>query len=301
MSDTYRKTPPAANGTVDALLAGHGKTAKLGLYLALGGLGLFLLFLLLLHSPVVLILAILLVVAGLIVRSIAVGKMKTVAAGSLIPEALSTVLEQVRYDAKSRISDNVVCHTDMGFPFDFDEIKGGDYVSGVYRGLRMEMSDLELVDVRRIHTKNGTRTQRVTVFRGQWIICQFGRELSADVRLSERGALGQLFAAGGVKTENDAFNKRFFIQSTSQHDVFYLLTPHMMERVLHMDALANGDSYLRFGRDGRVHIAVATGRNLFEVGADANAEALREKFRSEIRSVTQLLDALCLPESMSQN
>ena len=150
MSDTYRKTPPAANGTVDALLAGHGKTAKLGLYLALGGLGLFLLFLLLLHSPVVLILAILLVVAGLIVRSIAVGKMKTVAAGSLIPEALSTVLEQVRYDAKSRISDNVVCHTDMGFPFDFDEIKGGDYVSGVYRGLRMEMSDLELVDVRRI-------------------------------------------------------------------------------------------------------------------------------------------------------
>ena len=73
--------------------------------------------------------------------------------------------------------------------------------------------------------------------------------------------------------------------------MFYLLTPHMMERVLHMDALANGDSYLRFGRDGRVHIAVATGRNLFEVGADANAEALREKFRSEIRSVTQLLDA----------
>jgi len=67
-----------------------------------------------------------------------------------------------------------------------------------------------------------------------------------------------------------------------------------MEQVLHMDALADGDSYLRFGRDGLVHIAVSTGNNLFEVGSDRDAESLRQKFLQELADITALLDALCL-------
>jgi len=274
-------------------LAEQSRRAKTGTVIGLVGLGVTLLFFVTMQ-PVVLILGLAAAIGGFIYRSTRISKMKELAAAGLIPQALAQVLEDVSYDPRGRIGDHVVRHVPMGFPFDFDEVKGSDHISGTYKGLRMEMSDLELVDVRRVHTKNGTRTERVTVFRGQWIICQFRRQLSADVLLSERGALGQMFKLGGIKTESEAFNSRFCIRSDSEHDVFYLLTPHRMEQVLHMDALADGDSYLRFGRDGLVHIAVSTGKNLFEVGSDRDAESLRQKFLQELADITALLDALCL-------
>ncbi len=278
---------------LDLRLAELSRQGRLGAVIGLVGIAVVLLFFLTMQ-PFVLIFGLAAAIGGFIYRSSRISKMKELAAAQLIPQTLSQVLENVSYDPKGRIGDHVVRHVPMGFPFDFDEIEGSDHICGTYKGLRLEMSDLELVDVRRVHTKNGTRTERVTVFKGQWIICQFRRKLSADVLLSERGALGQMFKLGGIKTESDAFNSRFCIRSQSEHDVFYLLTPHRMEQVLKMDALAGGDSYLRFGRDGWVHIAVSTGKNLFEVGSDRDAESLRRKFLQEIRSVTALLDALCL-------
>lgn len=276
-------------------LAEQSRRARIGTIIGLAGLGVTLLFFVTMQ-PVVLILGLAAAIGGFIYRSTRISKMKELAAAELIPQTLSQVLEHVAYDPKGRIGDHVVRHVPMGFPFDFDEIRGNDRIAGTYRGLRLEMSDLELVDVRTVHTKNGTRTERVTVFKGQWIICQFKKQLSADVLLSERSALGQMFKLGGIKTESEAFNSRFCIRSASEHDAFYLLTPHRMERVLSMDALAQGDSYLRFGRDGLVHIAVSTGRNLFEIGPERDAESLRQKFLREIRSVTALLDELCLEE-----
>ena len=284
----------ARNNTVslDQQLAQLGKQSGVGAVIGVCGIALVLFGFFL--GPFSVIAGILLALGGFIYSASRKGKMKKLAAAELIPQALSQVLENVSYDPDGRIGDHIVRRVPMGFPFDFDEVRGSDYICGTYKGLKMEMSDLELVDVRRVHTKNGTRTERITVFKGQWIVCRFKRELAADVLLSERSALGQMFKLGGIKTESEEFNKRFCIRSDSEHDVFYLLTPHRMERVLSMDAMAEGDSYLRFGRDGWVHIAVSTGRNLFEVGSDRDAESLRQKFSQEIRSVAALLDELCL-------
>lgn len=289
----HHHMPPVTGEELDLRLAELSRRARIGTVMGIAGIGLFLLFFVTM-LPVMLILGLAAVIGGFVWRGVCISKMKDLAAAGLIPQVLSQVLENVTYDPKGRIGDHIVRHVPMGFPFRFDEICGSDYISGTYRGLPMEMSDLELVDVRRVHTKNGTRTERVTVFRGQWITCRFKRQLSADVLLSERGALGQMFRLGGIKTESEEFNSRFCIRSDSEHDVFYLLTPHRMEQVLRMDALAQGDSYLRFGRDGFVHIAVSTGKNLFEVDSDRDSESLRRKFAREITHIAALLDTLCL-------
>lgn len=269
----------------------------LGILLTIGG-GIFLLTSIIPVNLTLLFLGLGLLIAGITVISVTAPKKKQLAADSIIPSVISQVLENSRYSRNGMISPRIIRSTNMGFPFSFEELRGGDYITGTYHGLTLHASDVELVDIRVVHTKNGTHTEEFTEFRGPWIMCDFGKELAADVLLSERTALGKLFAKSGIQTESEAFNKRFCIRSDSEHDAFYLLTPHMMEHILKADLLADGDTYLRFQRNGVVHIAINNGKNHFEV-KNSTAEELRQQFLQELQSITDIIDALRLAETIS--
>lgn len=244
-----------------------------------------------------------LLTVGILMASSARRTMKRAVSEVLVKQALCTVFDDVHYEAESRLSDRVICNTDMGFPFSFNEIWGSDYVAASYKGLSIEMSDVRLVEITyTTDSKGNTRRHSTTVFEGPWMICDFGKELSADLRLSERTALGKMFAKGGAKTESEEFNKRFYIQTRNEHEMFYVLTPHMMEYILQMDDKGGGSTYLRFVREGKVHIAINSRHNSFEVGyGEADAAALRAKFEGEIRYITDLIDELRLVDTLFAN
>ena len=296
MSETVQ-TVNMTDAQLDELFAKSKKKVTVGRILVACGIVMGVLTFLT-ALPFLLFLGIVIAIAGFVVSSLGASAIKKFASENLVPSALNAVMENVHYDPKSRLN-NSILRTDMGFPFSFDEIKGNDYIRGEYHGMQVEMSDVELVDVRVVHTKNGTHTERITVFKGPWIICDFGKELSCDLLLSERTALGKLAVVGGIKTESEEFNKRFFIRCPREHDAFYLLTPHMMERILEMDAKVQGDSYLRFQVNGKVILALNCSKNFFEADCSAaNVAELRAKYEGEIRHLLNLLDTLRLAESM---
>lgn len=133
------------------------------------------------------------------------------------------------------------------------------------------------------------------------MICDFGKTLSAEVKLSKRSKLDRLFRSKGIQTESEEFNKRFCIQSESPVEAFYILTPHMMEYILGMQSKGGGDVYMSFLREGKVHIAINSGRDSFEAEkGTVNAAALREKFVGEIRYITDLIDELRLVDTLYQ-
>ncbi len=238
-------------------------------------------------------------VVGIIIRKKYADEVKRLISENLVRSALGSVFEDVQYDAFGHIPDSVVENTNMNFPFDFDEISGSDYVRATYQGLNVEMSDLTLVNVTtRVDSDGHIHHDRTTVFRGMWRICDFGKELAADLIISERTAIGKKLGLGGVKTENEAFNKQFHIESGDEHTVFYVLTPHMMEYIVQMDAKGAGDTYMHYTRQGKVHIAINSKRDSFEIGhGKPDVAALREKFLSEIRYVTDLIDELRLVDT----
>lgn len=213
--------------------------------------------------------------------------------------ALNEVFEQVDYREAEHLSESVIRSVDMGM-MDFDRVSGSDYVKAVYKGVNIEMSDICLSRVDTEIDEDGKEHEKVTnVFVGLWMICDFKKALSADLRLRERSKLGQKLAFGGINTDNEGFNKQFHIQSNSPHDVFYILTPHMMEYIQQMDVKANGDLYMRFLREGKLHIAVNSGRNLFEIkNLNTNATALRRQFVGEICYVTDLIDEMRLVDTL---
>ena len=105
--------------------------------------------------------------------------------------------------------------------------------------------------------------------------------------------------SGSVEKENPAFNDRFLVTAASAQEAYYLLTPHMMEYILSAAGRSGGEVYMAFLRGGKLHIAVQTGRDFFELGKSAaNIERLRQKFLGELRWFTDILDELRLADTL---
>lgn len=227
-------------------------------------------------------------------------QMKEAIGAPLVRSALEEVFGQVEYYVHERLPDHLLEVDAMDFPFDIDRIDGSDYVRTTYQGLQIEFSDIELIDRQR----SGKSTRNVTKFEGIWMICDFGKPLSADLLVCERTMPSFRFAENlfgsdnEIKTENEDFNEKFLIRSDSEHDAFYILTPHMMEYIQQTDCIGGGDLYLRFMRSGKVHIAVNSGWNSFEMSASEDAETMRNRFVSEIRYITDLIDELRLVDTI---
>ena len=228
------------------------------------------------------------------------GHIKEQLSRSVVPQVLSEIFDDVEYDAYRHISPEVI-HASGAFPFAYDKVSGGDYIKASYRGVGLELCDLMLEEeVRTTSTdSDGNSTSDTSnriVFVGQWLILDFHKELSADLGVYE----GLRKRYDQIETENAEFNKRYGISCDSVHDAFYILTPNMMEHIMAMDRRAGGKVYLRFLREGKIHVAVNSRRDHFEVGSlnDADLPSLRMKFRGEVRYVTELIDALLTVDTL---
>lgn len=98
---------------------------------------------------------------------------------SVIKEALGDAVE---YNPWGRINPG-----SMVFPFSYNSTNGSDHIKAVYNGLNIELGDIELIDETEVTDEDGhTETRSDTVFKGQWLTCDFGKELAGEVYLSER-------------------------------------------------------------------------------------------------------------------
>lgn len=226
-------------------------------------------------------------------------KLKTYVSDNITRQALESVFQITEYQPFGAISHRLIEGSNFGIS-SFDDIHGSDYVKGFYRGLPIEMCDIQLTS-RETRTDEDGNTEEYDqeVFKGFWLICDFGKELSADMRLWERGKMGKLFGGKGIQTENEQFNKHFHVESEVEVEAFYILTPHMMEYILEMDRKASGETHMRFDRNGKVQIAIRREHDAFEVGRRRkDAALLRQQFIQEIRYITDLIDELRLVDTL---
>ena len=242
---------------------------------------------------------IVLVIVGIFFSIHVKEKAKEEAGQKLARSVLSDVFQAYSYDPKGSIDDYIIRDANMGFPFSYDEIRGSDHVQANYRGIQIEMSDISLVDVTVTTNRKGQTTRREDVrFKGLWLICDFGQTLCADVRISERVNLFHNLFSSDQPSGNEPFDQRFSVYAEYPPDLERVLTPQMMEYILQADNAGGGDLYMRFTKEGKVHIAIHTNRDFFEIPSIQNATAatLRQQFHHELRYVTGLIDILRLAE-----
>ena len=212
----------------------------------------------------------------------------------------SVVLKEVLGDAVEYNPWGKINPGSMVFPFSYNCTDGSDHIKAVYNGLNIELGDIELIDETEDTDEDGhTNTRKDTVFKGQWLTCDFGKELAGQVYISEWTKKDRRMMKSNVTMDNEQFSKRFCVRADHPQEAYYILTPHMMEYILTMADKSGGTVYMSFLRDGKMHIAVKTGRDFFELGkSNANVEELRQKYLGELRWFTDMIDTLRVEDTL---
>lgn len=205
------------------------------------------------------------------------------------------VFDHVEYNPNGSISEtHSAC---IAFPFSYDREKGCDDIKAVYQGMNVEMSDIELSHMEDVGTKDKT-SMRVTVFKGQWLVCDLGRELPCTICIAAntRKLWYQYNKKQRIMTENSAFNERFAVFAKNMRDsqdVHAVLTSSLIETILSASDKMKGEIYITFLHNGKVHVAVNTKHDLVELNhGKTDVGKIRESILNEIQWFAELIDGL---------
>ena len=171
---------------------------------------------------------------------------------------------------------------------------GSGYIRGVYQGSTTELCTIKLTEedeFLREETGLWEKNER-EVYTGQWMLCQLNREFPTWLTIWPRGALDKLSGAGTIKTGSEAFDKRFLLTGGDEAAVLRILTPSRLERLLALADASFGKFAVNLNPDGRLYLAVHSGRGFFQIGRGReNPAQLRERFVRELTWFTDMIDA----------
>ena len=218
----------------------------------------------------------------------------------LSDDVISGVIKEALGDAVEYNPGGKINPGSMVFPFSYNCAGGSDHIKAVYHGLNIELGDIELINESEVTDEEGrTETTKNTQFKGQWFTCDFGKELVGEVYISERTKKTRRSLKSNVTMDNEQFGKRFCVRADDPQEAYYVLTPHMMEYIISIADKSGGTVYMSFLRDGKLHVAVQTGRDFFELGKNnANVKELRQKFLGELRWFTDIVDTLRVEDTL---
>ncbi|MET3573789.1 hypothetical protein ABID13_005457 [Enterocloster citroniae] len=110
-------------------------------------------------------------------------KLKKLLSNDVVSGALKETLgDTVEYSPWGKINPG-----SMVFPFTYNCTDGSDHIKAVYHRLKIELGDIELINESEFTDEDAhAEKQSITFFKGQWLTCDFGKELAGEVYISER-------------------------------------------------------------------------------------------------------------------
>jgi len=222
------------------------------------------------------------------------GTFKTLIKTEFITEMLKEQFENVEYRHKDMISVTRINATEMiKRP---DRFSGEDLMIGEYKGVRFEVSDIDLKE--RVETTDSQGHRHVsyqTYFKGRWYIYTFGRMFEGTLKIAEgRGWSVGKRGLEKMESESMAFNKKFAIYTSSQEYAFYHLTPRIMEKFMELEKLHKGQIVFCF-KNNELHIGVNDHRDYMEMSIrkPLDQEAVKV-FQSDIDVIPAIINEMKL-------
>jgi len=214
---------------------------------------------------------------------------------NLIVRALSEVFQDLEYRPMKHIEPAWISSTALIGRW--NKYRGSDLIKGKYRGVKIAFSDIRFTEKKR----SGATFTKISKFQGQWLSLELRKEIPAPIHLRERYEYGE-DVKSDVKTENAAFNQKYWISTSDPYTAFFLLTPHFIEYIVNMDE-KTGTRTCMSVISNRVDIALHNTRDLFEVSGtkrlrtlleDNGVVQLRRQICDDINYITGIIDELLL-------
>ena len=179
-----------------------------------------------------------------------------------------------------------------------------DYVSGKYKGIFFEQSDVEINTEQTTYT-NGQciTTSGMRIFKGRWMIFDFNKPFKTNIQISQKGLANPGFLNyfeteekrfKKVSTESENFNSNFNVYAQDEHEAFYILTPPLITTIEKIYDISTGKLSIYF-INNQVHIAINNHQSSFEpcsVFQPINEQEIIEGISYDIDLITQFIDEL---------
>ncbi len=171
-----------------------------------------------------------------------------------------------------------------------DRFSSEDMVTGMFENVSFRCSDVHQKDVR----KSGKNKKVVTVFQGRLYEFDFFKNFKYNLLLLQPILFGPFLNYKRVKLESVHFNSELMVFAKDEHEAFYILTPHFMERLLVLDRKYKDKISFSF-IDNKLYIAVDNRVDNFDFRpfkpVDSN---LIESYLDEFKDMKEFITLLTL-------
>lgn len=230
---------------------------------------------------------------GLMVRDKSKGNVNRQTFETIAPDIVGAAFENVQMNPVPPLLD--ANDTNIPLP-SHTHCSGSGYIRGTYRGLTTELCTVRLTEVSEVQREETGLWEKneQAVYTGQWMLCQLNREFPTWLTIWPREKLDKLLRAKTIKTGNETFDKRFNLSSDDEAAALRILSPGRIERILALADSSIGKFAVNLNSDGRLYIAVHSGRGFFDLGKGReNPAQLRQRFDRELKWFTDMIDAFC--------
>lgn len=183
-----------------------------------------------------------------------------------------------------------------------DRFYSNDYVSGKYKNIKVEQSDIEVEEEYEENDSNGEQ-KWITIFLGKWMTFDFNKKFKANMRITNNyfnaGSLPSDKNFSKIEMEDEEFNQMFEIYTEIEHDAFYILTPHFMEKMKNVTKKLNCGIMFCF-IDEKLHIAINNDDDSFEwdVYKIIDEEKIRKNILEDIELIINFINDLNLDNDL---
>ncbi|ERJ12032.1 DUF3137 domain-containing protein [Haloplasma contractile] len=175
-----------------------------------------------------------------------------------------------------------------------DRYHSEDLINGTYEGVEFRSADVRLQDVRR----SGKSTTVVTVFQGRVYEFEFNKRFKSNLLLTQPGTFKPFSSWKKVKTESNFFNSELKIYAMNEHEAFYILTPHFMERLLKLDRKYQDNISFSF-INNKLYIAVNTKVDTFDLKMfNPINRSLIEDYKEQLLDIQAFIHELNLDQDL---
>ena len=210
-------------------------------------------------------------------------------------ESLKEIFDNLNYNPNEGIAEEIVSKS--GLIYLQDRFSSNDYISGTYKNINFEQSDV-CVEKKEVDDNNNERW--IITFLGRWMNFEFNKEFKTNVIIFDSKEYNWWRSYyDKIEMEDDEFNKTFSVYAQNEHEAFYILTPHFMEKMKNIEKAINGR--ITFGFiNNRLYIALNNDDDSFEYNIlkPINEIEIKESIKNDIKIITDFVDELNLDNDL---
>lgn len=208
----------------------------------------------------------------------------------------------------SEIFDNVDYQWENGFRRDYvrdfslcqmgNRFSSEDYLRASYKGVYFEQADVHVY-----YKSSGKNSHTTTYFDGRMFAFDLPLKKVFSLKVFTENFMYRSKNTDGfkmkkVQMESAQFNKQFDVLAANEHDAFYVLTPHVMERINNI-AYNFGNVALHF-HGGRLYVGINMRGNAFDSNMSTKIDYLAEKDKAK-RDAQVIIDIIDTLNDLMQN